>query len=163
MRLERSALLGLTGLLALAGPPPIAQDNARKPIPLCQTSPSPASAAGWPFVTGIPVPRGALADARPAAWRATTRPVGGNDWVFLVPQGVGQFKAAFSEGAFILDPAWKRTAGQGDAKLVVISVSPEHAGKLWRFRPVGHDSRLKLEGIPPYVAPHPDYWFDVKR
>ncbi|MBM4031400.1 MAG: hypothetical protein FJ291_06385 [Planctomycetes bacterium] len=88
---------------------------------------------------------------------------GGTDWVFLVPQGTKQFVATVSDGAFILDPAWRKVRGRGDGKPFGIEVAPEHAGKLWRFRPVGHDSRLKLEGVPPYVAPHPDYWFAAPR
>lgn len=41
-----------------------AEETIAFSVPLRQTSPSPADAAAWPFVTGIPIPRGALADAK---------------------------------------------------------------------------------------------------
>src|SRR5689334_17857795 len=41
-----------------------AQEKTEFSVPLHQTSPSPADAPAWRFVTGIPIPRGALADAK---------------------------------------------------------------------------------------------------
>jgi hypothetical protein len=87
---------------------------------------------------------------------------GGNDWVFRVPEGVARFRAAASEGAFLVRPDWQKVPGRGDGKWFDVEVQPGHAGQFWRFRPVGHDSRLQLDGVPPYVSPHTDYWFEVK-
>ena len=41
-----------------------AEEKTEFSVPLRQTSPSPADAPAWRFVTGIPIPRGALADVK---------------------------------------------------------------------------------------------------
>ena len=83
-------------------------------------------------------------------------------YYFYVPSEVTEFSVEDISAhgtASIRDPdghpAWENTAG--GTRSVTITVSPEHAGRLWRIR---GGTFVMDASIPPYYAIDADRWFD---
>ncbi|MBI4025701.1 MAG: hypothetical protein HY360_12025 [Verrucomicrobia bacterium] len=96
-----------------------------------------------------------------ASWK--TQLQGISEWVFMVPNNVERFTVKFT--GRLTNPSWKTAAlGKSLDETQTIEVKPEHRGRLWRYRFGGHGGAvgaIKLEGIPPFIAAHPDWWFPL--
>lgn len=89
----------------------------------------------------------------------------GSEWKFLVPKGTREFIVE-GKNIMVLDPTCRKMADITANEQQTITVPAGADGKLWSIRtPLSSaiSNTVRLEGIPPYLAAHEEYWFPANK
>lgn len=172
---------GALPLVKKEDPPAPPKSSLRGPVALRQTSTSPATVTSWPFVTGVPLPRGGVSDAKNvrltdsagkeipaqfealAHWSPTRESIKWLRVAFNAPSVAGRsarYRLAFGEGVAAPTVSNPVKVNEDDSKVTVdtgavaFAVSKRAGGWLMSVRRGGKEvyASGKMDG--PYVTDH---------